>query len=105
MSPILSADVYLGTFLQQPDRDFGSISDAELRAKYQEKYERNKITLIVRADEIEMRNFGEEVLRTTYVAHGSTLVAEDHGNYLVLYFQDHDIIQSTFMTFKRVQGE
>jgi hypothetical protein len=95
------AEIFDGVYVQQPRKV--ELSDTDDALKYNEIYERDKITLIVKGDELTISMFnGADAATLPIVKYGRTLVATDQDMYWVLYQEDKDNLHSSGMHFIRI---
>jgi len=91
-----------GVFEQEPYMDFDEIKDDERRNRIIDSHEKNKQTIVLQKGRVRIHMQEELVLDQPYEKHGRTIVAQDDGLFIVLYLQDNDTLQSSFVTYKRI---
>ena len=102
-----SAQIFEGTYEQQPSPLARQMDDGELKEKYLEKFEKDRITLKIIGQELRVSMFnGDDAASLPFTQYDKTLVAGDANEmYWVLFQKDKDTLHATGTTFKRIEAK
>ena len=102
-SVVSYAELTDGTYEQLPMASVHNMANSELKAKYFEKFNKNKITLKIKSKELTVSMFnGQDSFVLPITQYDKTIVANDGNMYWVLYQENKDTLHSTGAIFKRV---
>ena len=100
----ISAEIFTGTYIQDIDYENYSKLNEEKRNKYLEYREKNRITLQVSSNRLKVIVQGKIQSDTPFDTHGPTIISKSkEGKFWVLYFENKNTIQTTQISFTRVQ--